>query len=77
MKALNLITLILLIVGGLNWGLVGLLNFDLVATLFGAGSILARTVYMLVGLSAMWQLMPLFAASKSDEPSALRSHSVR
>jgi uncharacterized membrane protein YuzA (DUF378 family) len=36
---LNLITLIFLIVGGLNWGLVGLFNFDLVATLFGAGSL--------------------------------------
>ena len=35
MKTLNLITLILLIVGGLNWGLVGLLNFDLVAAIFG------------------------------------------
>ena len=62
MKPLNLITLILLIVGGLNWGLVGLFNFDLVATLFGAGSILARIVYVLVGLSALWQLIPLFAA---------------
>jgi uncharacterized membrane protein YuzA (DUF378 family) len=49
MKPLNLITLILLIVGGLNWGLVGLFNFDLVATLFGAGSIFARIVYLLVG----------------------------
>jgi uncharacterized membrane protein YuzA (DUF378 family) len=77
MKPLNLITLILLVVGGLNWGLVGLFNFDLVATLFGAGSILARIVYMLVGLSALWQLIPLFAAFKSDEPSALRGHSVR
>jgi uncharacterized membrane protein YuzA (DUF378 family) len=77
MKPLNLITLILLVVGGLNWGLVGLFNFDLVATLFGAGSILARIVYMLVGLSALWQLIPLFAAFKSDEPSALRRHSVR
>jgi uncharacterized protein len=74
MKPLNLITLILLVVGGLNWGLVGLFNFDLVA---GAGSILARIVYMLVGLSALWQLIPLFAAFKSDEPSALRRHSVR
>ena len=60
MKPLHLVTLILLIVGGLNWGLVGLSNFDLVATLFGAGSILARIVYMLVGLSALWQLVPLF-----------------
>jgi uncharacterized membrane protein YuzA (DUF378 family) len=77
MKTLNLVTLILLIVGGLNWGLVGLFNFDLVSTLFGAGSILARIVYMLVGLSALWQLIPLIAAFKSDEPSALRGHSVR
>jgi uncharacterized membrane protein YuzA (DUF378 family) len=77
MKPLNLITLILLIVGGLNWGLVGLFNFDLVATLFGAGSILARIVYMLVGLSALWQLIPLSAAFRSDEPSPLRGHSVR
>jgi uncharacterized membrane protein YuzA (DUF378 family) len=59
MKPLNVITLILLIVGGLNWGLVGLLNFDLVAALFGAGSSLSRVVYMLVGASALWQLIPL------------------
>ena len=72
MTPLHLITLILLIVGGLNWGLVGLFNFDLVATLFGAGSILARIVYLLVGLSALWQLIPLFAAFKTDERSALR-----
>jgi uncharacterized membrane protein YuzA (DUF378 family) len=77
MKPLNVITLILLIVGGLNWGLVGLFNFDLVATLFGVGSVLAFIVYMLVGLSALWQLIPLFSAFRSDEPSALRGHSVR
>ena len=76
MKPLNLVTLILLIVGGLNWGLVGLSNFDLVATLFGAGSNLARIVYMLVGLSALWQLVPLFAAFRGDERSALRGRSA-
>jgi uncharacterized membrane protein YuzA (DUF378 family) len=57
MKALNLITLILVIVGGLNWGLVGLLDLDLVAALFGDGSTLARIVYFGVGLSAAWQLV--------------------
>jgi len=77
MKPLNLITLILLIVGGLNWGLVGLLNFDLVAALFGVESILSRIVYILVGLSALWQLGPLFAAFGTNEPSALRGHSLR
>jgi len=74
MKPLNLITLILLIVGGLNWGLVGLFNFDLVATLFGAGSILSRIVYVLVGASALWQLIPLFEAFRRSEASALRGH---
>ena len=76
MNALNLITLILLIVGGLNWGLVGLFNFDLVAALLGSGSMLARIVYGLVGLSALWQLVPLFAAFGSDEPSALGGRSA-
>jgi len=53
MKIVNLIALILLVVGGLNWGLVGLFNFDLVAALLGAMSALARIVYTLVGLSAI------------------------
>jgi uncharacterized membrane protein YuzA (DUF378 family) len=66
MRALNAITLLLLIVGGLNWGLVGLFNFDLVAAIFGGGSTLARIVYVLVGLSALFQLGPLAAALRSD-----------
>lgn len=65
MKALNMVTLFLLIVGGVNWGLVGLFNFDLVAALFGAGSAIARIVYVLVGLSALWQIMPLGRALKA------------
>lgn len=76
MKALNLVTLILVIVGGLNWGLVGLFGFDLVAALFGRGSMLAGLVYTLVGLSAIWQLVPLFSAFGSDEASALRGGSA-
>lgn len=47
----------LLIVGGLNWGLVGLIGFDLVAFLFGPMSWLSRTVYVLVGVSAVWMLV--------------------
>ena len=69
MRILNAVTLVLLIVGGLNWGLVGLFNFDLVATLFGEMSALSRIVYVLVGLSALWQLVPLF---RGDE--ARRAH---
>jgi uncharacterized membrane protein YuzA (DUF378 family) len=72
MKAINLVTLLLVIVGGLNWGLVGLFDFDLVAALFGAGSLLARIVYVLVGISAVWQIVPLSRAVGADEPVALR-----
>lgn len=54
LKTLDLVAIVLVIVGGLNWGLVGALNFDLVATLFGAGSALAKIVYVVVGLSAIY-----------------------
>ena len=59
MRIVNIVTLVLLIVGGLNWGLVGLFGFDLVAALFGQMSALSRIVYTLVGLSAVWQIIPL------------------
>ncbi|MBM0104926.1 DUF378 domain-containing protein [Steroidobacter sp. S1-65] len=76
MKTLNLLTLILTIVGGINWGLVGFAEFDLVAALFGPGSGLSRTVYSLVGLSALYQLIPLTKAFKIDEPHAEAAHRV-
>lgn len=63
MRAINILTLVLIIVGGLNWLLVGLFGFDLVAALFGEMSPLSRVVYVLVGLSAVWQLLALFGVS--------------
>jgi uncharacterized protein len=60
MKSLNFVTLVLVIVGGLNWGLVGAFHFDLVAALFGGqDAALSRVVYVLVGVSALWQLVAL------------------
>lgn len=53
---LDWIVLALVIVGALNWGLVGLFNLDLVAVLLGAMSGLSRTVYTLVGLAGLWML---------------------
>ena len=53
MKTLYNIALTLVIVGALNWLLIGLFNFDLVATLFGSMSVLSRIVYSLVGLSGI------------------------
>lgn len=57
MKWLHIIAFILLIVGGLNWGLVGLFNFNLVSYLFGVGSMLETIIYVLVGLSALYILV--------------------
>lgn len=77
MKAANLITLVLIIVGGLNWGLVGAFDWNLVAAIFGDGSFLSRTVYVLVGLSAIWQVVALFAAPDTATSSGRQEHSVR
>lgn len=54
LKGLDWLALILVIVGGLNWGLVGLFDFDLVAAIFGWMSAVSRIVYTLVGLAAIW-----------------------
>lgn len=73
MRTINLLTLFLVIVGGLNWGLVGLFNFDLVAALFGEMSTLSRIVYVLVGASAVWQLIPLIKGLGEGEARAQRA----
>jgi len=56
LSALDWIALILIIVGGLNWGLVGAFGFNLVAAIFGDMSALARIIYVLVGLAAIYTL---------------------
>jgi hypothetical protein len=59
MKTLDWVALVLVIIGGLNWGLVGLLNFDLVAVLLVPMSLLSRLVYDLVGLSALYLIVKI------------------
>jgi uncharacterized membrane protein YuzA (DUF378 family) len=54
---LGLLVKILLIVGGLNWGLVGLFKFDLVASIFGEMTGFTRIIYVLVGLAAVYKLV--------------------
>ena len=56
MKALNYIVLTLVIIGALNWLLVGLFQFNLVDSLFGELSILTRIIYTLVGISGLWSI---------------------
>jgi uncharacterized membrane protein YuzA (DUF378 family) len=70
MKKLDVTVAILLVVGGLNWGLVGLFSFDLVATIFGGQSaVLARVVYSLVGLCAVYQALGWKSIQRRWEPS--------
>lgn len=63
---LDWITLILVIIGGLNWALIGLFSFDLVASIFGDMSAVSRVVYVLVGLSALYLIFVLPKLSKKD-----------
>lgn len=67
------IALSLAIIGGLNWGSIGLFGFDLVAALFGgSGSLISRIVYTLVGLAALWCISLLWRSSEDDN----RQHHV-
>ena len=64
MKNLDVLAWALLVIGGLNWGLVGIFRFDLVATIFGEMSILSRVVYTLVGLAAVYDIVAIKAIGK-------------
>ena len=64
MKKLDLVVVALLIIGGLNWGLVGLFDFDLVAVIFGEMSALSRIIYILVGLAAVYDVVMIKAIWK-------------
>lgn len=60
MKIIDTIALILIIIGAINWGLIGIFNFNLVDTLFGVMSVLSRIIYTLVGISGLWGIKLLF-----------------
>jgi len=59
-KTMDIIALILLIVGGLNWGLVGAFKFNFVDAIFGAMSIFTKIVYIVVGISAIYGIFMFF-----------------
>jgi uncharacterized membrane protein YuzA (DUF378 family) len=77
MRVLNPLALLLVIVGGINWLLVGIAQFDLVAALtgneFGETSLLSSAIYVLVGLSAIW-LLPTLARWISAPEAAPAAH---
>jgi uncharacterized membrane protein YuzA (DUF378 family) len=68
MKSLSTVFAVLVVVGALNWGLVGLFQFDLVAAIFGEGSALARIVYTLVGIAGLGLAFTLPSFLKAAGP---------
>jgi len=63
MKNVDLVTLVLVIVGALNWGLVGAFQFNLLTAIFGVGAI-SNIVFILVGVAGVYQLVRLFSAPR-------------
>jgi len=74
MKALDIIALLLVIVGGINWGLVGVFDYNAVDAIFGAYSAVSNIIYAIVGLAALWTISTLFrtAAGRPAEAHAAR-----
>ena len=60
MKIVDKIALILIIIGAINWGVVGFFNFNLVDAIFGTVSLISRIIYALVGISGLWGIKLLF-----------------
>lgn len=61
MKIVDTIALVLIIIGAINWGLIGIFNFNLVETIFGGFSVLSRIIYILVGIAGLWGIKLIFA----------------
>lgn len=66
METLQKVALVVTIIGAVNWGLIGLLDFNLVATLFGEGSMLSRIVYTLVGITGLINIGILLSHIEAD-----------
>lgn len=64
MKILDIISAILLLIGGLNWGLVAAFDLDFVSSLFGPGTVLSRIIFGLVGLSAIYGIFRWLTCKK-------------
>ena len=65
---MDILALILMLIGAINWGLIGAFQFDLVATLFGGmASVVSRIIYVLVGLAGLWGIVMLFRRGTEGE----------
>ncbi|MCR1934705.1 DUF378 domain-containing protein [Clostridium tepidum] len=67
MRSLDIISLTLVIIGAINWGLIGFFGFDLVATLFGSMSAFTRIIYALVGIAGLYAIS-FYGRDRNEEP---------
>ncbi len=70
MSTVDKVSMILLVIGGLNWGLVGFFEYDLVAEIFGAGETLSRIIYALVGVAAVWTVYKMYNLMSTESKKA-------
>ena len=66
MKTLKWVATLLMVIGSINWGLVGVFNFNVVDAIFGMGSIISTIIYILVGISGLWGIFFLFGNGKKS-----------
>ena len=67
MKTLDIISLTLVVIGAINWGLIGFFRFDLVATLFGSMSAFTRVIYALVGIAGLYAIS-FYGRDRIEDP---------
>lgn len=72
MNWLDVVALVLVVVGALNWGLVGAFDYNLVAEIFGAGSVIERSIYVLVGLAGLYTIWPTIKAGQEAAVGRMR-----
>ncbi|MEX2012363.1 MAG: DUF378 domain-containing protein [Patescibacteria group bacterium] len=66
MSTTDMIIWVLLVIGGLNWGLVGAFDYNIVSSIFGEGTF-TNVIYILVGLAAVWGIVTMFSKSGSNQ----------
>ena len=74
MKMLDLVVSLLLIIGALNWGIIGFFNFNVIAAIFGEASAVSRVIYALVGLSAVYDIFSFTFGFKAIQNRWCESH---
>lgn len=67
MKTFDIVSAVLLVIGGLNWGLIGFFGFDLVASVFGSMSLFSKILYSIIGLCGLYQMLLVRTISRRWE----------